>query len=174
MKKQFIKEIVLKKLEGLISEVGEFNYNKKFTPTDGVSQKAKESLSKIGLEDYTSSGTNEGSGKQKAKELAEKTPQSVEQMKKMANFFSTNAAAVIKINQQGGPKTNEEKGIIQAWGLHGGESGNQWVKSELKRFHDENLRTKGNLRKAGGAGTNKGMGIFDTSIMDTTKQRIHR
>ena len=30
MKKQFIKEVVLKKLTNLISEVGEFNYNKKF------------------------------------------------------------------------------------------------------------------------------------------------
>lgn len=174
MEKQFIKEVVLKKLEGLINEVGEFNYNKKFTPTDSVSQKAKQALSQITSSDFTASGTNEGSGKQKAQELAEKKTQSIEQMKKMANFFSTNAASVIRINQQGGPKNDEEKGIIQSWGLHGGEAGNQWVKSELKRFHDENLRTKSNLRKAGGAGINKGMGIFDTSIMDTTKKRIHR
>jgi len=174
MKKQFIKEVVLKKLEGLINEVGEFNYNKKFTPTDSVAQKAKEAISNVALNDFTANGTNEGSGKQKAKELSDKKSQSVEQMKKMANFFQTNAAPVVRIKQQGGPKTDEERGIMQAWELHGGESGNQWVKGELKKFHDENLRTKGNLRKAGGAGTNKGMGIFDTSIMDTTKQRIHR
>ena len=92
----------------------------------------------------------------------------------MANFFSQNSAHIVRIKQQGGPKTDQEKGIMQSWDLHGGEAGNQWVKTELKKFHDENLRTKGNLRKAGGAGTNKGMGVFDTSIMDTTKQRIHR
>lgn len=172
-KKQFLKEVV-QKLEGLINEVGEFNYNKNFTPTDAVAQKAKQALSQIGTSDFTSSGTNEGSGKQKAQELAEKKSQSIDQMKKMANYFSSNAAAVVRIKQQGGPKTDEEKGIMQAWDLHGGEAGNQWVKNELKKFHDENLRTKSNLRKAGGAGTNKGMGVFDTSIMDTTKQRIHR
>jgi hypothetical protein len=173
MKKQFIKEVVLKKLEGLINEVGEFNYNKNFTPSDAVAQKAKQALSQINTADLTSSGTNEGSGKQKAQELAEKKSQSVDQMKKMANFFSKNAAAIVRIKQSG-VQTDEDKGIMQSWDLHGGEAGNQWVKNELKRFHDENLRTKGNLRKAGGAGTNKGMGIFDTSIMDTTKQRIHR
>lgn len=174
MKKQFIKEVVLKKLEDLINEVGEFNYNKRFTPTDSIAQKVKQAISQNGMSDFTLNGTEEGSGKQKAQELAGKKSQTIEQMKKMANFFSKNAAPVIRIKQQGGPKTDEEKGIMQAWGLHGGEEGNQWVKNELKKFHDENLRTKSNLRKAGGAGTNKGMGVFDTSIMDTTKQRIHR
>lgn len=174
MKKQFIKEEILTKLENLISEVGEFNYNKRFTPTDIVAKKAQEALSNVGTQDNTQSGTNEGSGKQKASELAEKKSQSIDQIKKMAAFFSKNAASVIRIKQQGGPQTDEEKGLMQAWNLHGGEEGNRWVKSELQKFHDENLRTKSNLRKAGGAGTNKGMGIFDTSIMKTNKQRIHR
>lgn len=173
MKKQYLNEVV-QKLKGLISEVGEFNYNKSFTPTDIVAQRAKEALAHVSTQDHTANGTNEGSGKQKAQELAEKKTQNVAQMKKMANFFETNAANIVRIKQQGGPKTTEETGIMQAWNLHGGEAGNQWVKNELKRFHDENLRTKGNLRKAGGAGTNKGMGIFDTSIMKTNKHRIHR
>ena len=174
MKKQYIKEVVLTKLKGLISEVGEFNYNKRFTPTDIVSQKAKQALSQVGTGDFTQGGTDEGSGKQKAQELAEKKSQTMEQMKKIASFFSKYAAPVIRIKQQGGPQTDEEKGIMQAWNLHGGEEGNKWVKNELKKFHDENLRTKSNLRKAGGAATNKGMGVFDTSVMNTNKQRIHR
>ena len=173
MKKEFIKEVVIKKLEGLISEVGEFNYNKKFTPTDIVAKRAQEALNQVGSQDFTINGTEEGSGKQKAKELAEKKSQTIEQLKKMADFFSKNAAIVIRIKQQGA-QTEQDKGFMQAWGLHGGEEGNKWVKNELKRFHDENLRTKSNLRKAGGAGTNKGMGVFDTSIMKTNKQRIHR
>ena len=174
MKKKFLQEVVLTRLFNLVNEVGEFNYNKKFTPTDVVAKKAAEAISIVGAGDYTSNGTNEGSGKQKAQELAEKKSQSVEQLKKMASFFSKNAAPIIRIKQQGGPQSDEDKGIMQAWNLHGGEEGNQWVKSELKKFHDENLRTKSNLRKAGGAGINKGMGVFDSSIMDTTKQRIHR
>lgn len=173
MKKEFIKEVVLVKLQNLINEVGEFNYNKNFTPTDAVAQKAKQALSQIQVNDVTSSGTNEGSGKQKAQELAEKKSQSVDQLKKMANFFSTNAAAIVRIKQQGA-KTEQEKGLMQSWDLHGGEAGNQWVKSELKKFHDENLRTKSNLRKAGGAGENKGMGIFSTNHMKTNNHRIHR
>ena len=91
----------------------------------------------------------------------------------MANFFSTNAAAIVRIKQQGA-KTEQEKGLMQSWDLHGGEAGNQWVKGELKKFHDENLRTKSNLRKAGGAGENKGMGIFSTNHMKTNNNRIHR
>ena len=174
MNKQFIKEIVLSKLKTIISEVGEFNYNKKFKPTDVVAKKAKDALMQTGSANFSNINTNEGSGKEKAVELAEKKPQSIEQLKKMGTFFSNNAAKVTKIKQQGGPKTEQEKGVMQAWNLHGGEEGNRWVKSELQKFHDENLRTKSNLRKAGGAGTNKGMGVFNTSIMDTTNTRTHR
>lgn len=172
MKKKFIIEVV-DRLKDLINEVGEFNYNKNFTPTDSVAKNAREALAGINSIDNTISNTHEGSGKQKAKELAEKKTQNLSQMKKMAAFFSANAAAVIRI-KQGGPQNDEDKGIMQAWNLHGGEAGNQWVKNELARFHDENLRTKSNMRKAGGAGINKGMGIFDKGIMDTTKKRIHR
>ena len=173
MKKEFLKEVVLKKINNLINEIGEFNKNKRFTPTDTVSRKAQEAISSSGQMSLTASGTNEGSGKQKAQELSEKKSQTLDQMKKMANFFSKNAAAVVRIKQQGA-QTDEEKGLMQAWGLHGGEEGNKWVKDELKKYHDENLRTKSNLRDAGGAGTNKGMGIFSTNTMSTTNHRIHR
>lgn len=173
MKKDFLHEDI-NKLKGLIKEVGEFNYNKNFTPTDSVSQVAKAALTHVSNIDQTQKNTESGSGKEKAVELSEKKSQNVEQMKKMSTFFSTNTASVVRIKQQGGPKTPEEQGIMQSWNLHGGEAGKSWVTTELKKFHDENLRTKKNLRQAGGAGTNKGMGIFDTSIMSTTKQRIHK
>lgn len=173
MKKQFLSEVV-EQLKGIISEVGEFNYNKRFTPTDIVAKRAKDALAQVNQENKMNTGTDEGSGRQKAQELSEKKSQTIAQMKKMAAFFSKHAAPVIRIKQQGGPKNDAEIGIMQAWNLHGGEEGNRWVKEELKKFHDENLRTKNNLRKAGGAGTNKGMGVFDTSILDTTKKRIHR
>ncbi len=72
MKKKFITEVVLKKLEGILNEVGEFNYNKRFTPTYIVAKRAQEALSHVQSEDLTISGTEEGSGKQKAAELEEK------------------------------------------------------------------------------------------------------
>lgn len=174
MKKEFLQEEILTKLKSLVTEVGEFNYNKNFKPSDVVAKKASEALAQVSQGDSIQKNTNHGSGKEKAIELSEKKTQNVEQMKKIASFFSTNTAAVVRIKQQGGPKTPEEQGIMQAWNLHGGEEGKNWVNTELKKFHDENLRTKKNLRNAGGAGTNKGMGIFSTSIMDTTKQRIHK
>lgn len=173
MKKQFLSEVILTQLEGLVTEVGEFNYNKSFQVPDNVAKAAKDALAQVQGGDNIKQNTNSGSGKEKAVELANKKSQNINQMKKMATFFSSNAANVIRIKQSGA-KTPEEQGILQAWNLHGGEQGNQWVKMSLSRFHDENLRTKSNLRKAGGAGTNKGMGIFNTSVMDTTNHRIHK
>lgn len=174
MKKSFLQEEVIAKLNRLVMEVGEFNYNKSFTPTDIVARNASQALKAVSQGDSIEKNSEEGSGKEKAAELAEKKSQNVEQMKKMSTFFSNNAASVTRIKQQGGPKTPQEHGIIQSWNLHGGEEGKRWVADELRKFHDENLRTKKNLRDAGGAGKNKGMGVFDTSIMDTTKKRIHR
>lgn len=174
MEKKFLQEVIIAKLNNLVMEVGEFNYNKNFTPTDIVARRASEALRAVSAGDSMQQNTNEGSGKEKAVELAEKKSQNVEQMKKMQTFFSNNTANVTRIKQQGGPKTPEEHGIMQSWNLHGGEEGKNWVTTELRKFHEENLRTKKNLRDAGGAGKNKGMGIFDTSIMSTTKQRIHK
>lgn len=174
MEKKLLKEEILERLKAIISEVGEYNYNKSFSPPDNVAKKAREALTQLNTADYSIENTNQGSGKEKAVELADKKSQNVEQMKKLATFFSTNAAAVTRIKQQGGPKTDEEKHIMQGWNLRGAEAGNQWVKNELERFHRENQSTKDNLRKAGGAGKNKGMGIFAKNVLDTNNQRIHR
>lgn len=174
MKEKFLTEVILNQLKNLVLEVGEFNYNKTFQVPDHVAKIAGEAIKRIGNNDTIQTNTNIGSGKEKAIELSSKKSQNINQIKKMATFFSTNAASVISIKQKGGPKNNHELGIMQAWNLHGGESGNQWVKNELKKFHDENLRTKNNLRKAGGAGKNKGLGIFNTSLMNTTNHRIHK
>jgi len=174
MEKKFLNEEIVEKLKSIISEVGEYNYNKSFSPPDNVAKKSREALSQISSIDHTIENTEQGSGKEKALELAEKKTQNVEQMKKLASFFSTNAAIITRIKQQGGPKTDEERHALQGWNLRGAEAGNQWVKNELERFHRENQSTKDNLRKAGGAGTNKGMGVFAKNVLDTNKQRIHR
>src|SRR3989344_5840839 len=59
--------------------------------------------------------------------------------------------------------TNDGSGLSKAWELHGCDSGKDWVNQEMNSLNQSNLDTKKNLRKSGGAATNKGMGIFDTN-----------
>lgn len=171
-----IKEDYIQEIRGMVkeilSETFNFDNNKKFIPPPNVSKRAQEALNSVSSNNLTTSNTNFGSGINKAKELASKQPQNFEMMKKIKSFFNTQEESY-KAEKNSGKNINNS-GIIQAWELHGGDSGKDWVNQELDSLKTDNLNTKKNLRKAGGAGVNKGMGIFDTSMMSTTKQRIHR
>lgn len=156
----------------VLFEAFEFDNNKTFTPPPNVAQRAQEALNVVSSNNLTQSGTNAGSGLSKAKELVSKQTQSFDMMRRMKSYFDTNEEAYKSAKASGG--TLKDNGVIQAWELHGGDSGRDWVNQEMDSLNQSNLNTKKNLRKAGGAATNKGMGIFDTSMMDTTKQRIHR
>lgn len=145
-----------------------FDNNKTFSPPPGVQQAAR-NASKSG--NKTSGGGNEGNGLEKAVDLAAGTLQNHAQMKRMKAFFDGNAEKVSQEKLAG--KTAANSPLIQSWELHGGDAGRAWVDQQLASVNKSNLNTKKNLRAAGGAGTNKGMGTFDTSIMDTTKQRNH-
>jgi hypothetical protein len=149
--RKLIREIVE---EFCLNEIGEFNYNKTFNPPLDVQNTAKNALQKF------ESGDKKGLRADKAYELAKGQTQDFHAVRRLRDFFSSKENSL----------TDENK---LEWDLHGGDAGYKWVKSVLDGFHDENLSTKKNLRKAGGAGQNKGMGVFDTSIMDTTKQRKH-
>ena len=143
MIRKIIRKIIEESYQDLFSEiVGDFNYNKTFSVPSEVMNIAKQAMA------------TSGSKLEKAVELANGKPQTFNQIKKLRDFFNTN---------------KDNKG--QDWNLHGGDACHNWVERELEKFHDENLRTKSNLRKAGGAGDKKGMGIFDTTLMDTTKGR---
>jgi predicted transcriptional regulator len=163
---------VRKIVKDVLSEAFEFDNNKSFTPPYNVSKKASEALSIVSSNNLTQKGTNEGSGLQKAKDLSNKKVHSHEMMKRLKAFFDNNAESVSKERSAG--KTIKDSGVIQSWELHGGDEAKRWVDNSIAHLKDENLRTKKNLRQAGGAGNNKGMGIFDTSMMDPTKQRTHR
>ena len=117
-------------------------------------------------------GGNEGTGIDKSSSLAAKEPQSHEQMKRLKAFFDKNLEKIKE--QKGAGHTIKTCPYMLAWGLHGGDAAMNWVNQELDSKHDDNLRTKTNMRKAGGAGKNKGMGVFDISMTDPTKQRIHK
>lgn len=140
--------------ETFLSEVGEFNYNKTFTPPADVQATAKKAL------DRFNSGNKQGLRADKAYELAKGRSQDFHSVRRMRDFFSSKESSLSEENRL-------------EWDLHGGDAGYKWVKDVIDGHHDENMRTKNNLRKAGGAGNKKGMGVFDTTIMDTTKQKKH-
>ena len=156
----------------VLSETVTFDNNKTFTPPPNVAQRAQEALNAVSNNNKTFGGTNDGSGMSKAKELAAKQTQSFDQMRRMKSYFDTNEQSYKQAKAAGG--TIQDNGIIQSWELHGGDSGRDWINQEMGSLKQDNLNTKKNLRKAGGAGVNKGMGIFDTNTMSTNNHRIHR
>lgn len=170
--KSDVHQEVRKIVRGVIKEAFEFNNNKTFTPPPNVAQRAQQALNAVSKNNLTQSGTDIGSGTSKAKELASKQIQNFDQMRKIKSFFDTHEESYRKEKAAG--KTIDNSGIIQSWELRGGDSGRDWVNQEMGSLNQDNLNTKKNLRKAGGAGTNKGMGIFNTKLMSTTNSRIHR
>lgn len=166
-----IRKIISEEIRAVFEAVT-FDNNKTFTPPPNVAQRAQEALNAVSNNNLTASGTNTGSGLSKAKELAAKQTQSFDQMRRMKSFFDTQEASYRQEKSAG--KTVKDSGVIQSWELHGGDSGKDWVNQEMGSLKQDNLNTKKNMRKAGGAGTNKGMGIFDTNMMSTNNHRIHR
>lgn len=156
----------------VISEAVTFDNNKTFIPPPNVAQRAQEALNVVSSNNLTQSGTDIGSGLSKAKELASKQTQSFDQVRKIKSFFDTQEDSY-KAEKAAG-KTVKNSGIIQSWELRGGDSGRDWVNQQMNSLNQSNLNTKKNLRQAGGAGTNKGMGIFSTDTMSTNNHRIHR
>ena len=168
MKMNEIRKIVRQVLREAVT----FDNNKTFTPPPNVAQRAQEALNAVSANNQTFGGSNEGSGMTKAKELAAKQTQSFDQMRRMKSFFSNNEESYRTAKAAGG--TVKDNGLIQSWELHGGDSGRDWVNQEMGSLKQDNLNTKKNMRQAGGAGKNKGMGIFDTNTMSTNNHRIHR
>ena len=166
-----IRKIVSEEVKRIFEAIT-FDNNKTFIPPPNVAQRAQEALNVVSGNNLTQSGTDIGSGLGKAKELASKQSQGFDMMRKIKSFFDTNEDAYKSEKSAG--KTIKNSGIIQSWELRGGDSGKNWVNQELSSLNQDNLNTKKNLRKAGGAGINKGMGIFDTKIMKTNNHRIHR
>ena len=165
-------EEIRKTVKKVVSEIFDFNNNKSFTPPSNVVAKAKEALAAVSNNNLTQKGGNEGSGYQKAKSLAQKEAQNHSMMKRMKSFFDSNEDSVRQERNSG--KTINNSGVIQSWELHGGDECKNWVANSISNLKDNNLRTKKNLRDAGGAGKNKGMGIFDTNPMSTNNHRINR
>lgn len=168
---EILRQIVQEEIRAVL-EAFEFDNNKTYSVPDNVARTAQKALDSIEENNLTSSDTKRGSGIQKAKQLAKKESQSHEQMKSLKSFFETNKEEYEKAKIKG--LTIKNSGAIQSFELHGGIAGREWVNHKIKMTKQSNLNTKKNLRVAGGAGTNKGLGIFDNKLMSTNNHRIHR
>lgn len=163
---------IRKIIKETLQEAFDFDNNKTFTPPTGVKNAATQALSVVSNNNLTQKGGNEGSGYQKAKSLSSGENLNHSMMKRLKAFFDNNEQSVQQERSAG--KTIQDSGIIQSWELHGGDEGKRWADQSISTTKDSNMRTKKNLQQLGGAGENKGMGVFDTGMMDATKQRIHR
>lgn len=145
---------VRKTIRKIIAERFNFNNNHSYSPPENVKTAARQALASGAK---TSNGGNEGSGTRKAEELANGTMQSHSQMKRLKAFFDA--------NQPGSPE----------WELHGGNAAKMWVEKALSGTHDANMRTKENMRRAGGGGhgMNDGMGTMSATMMKTNNSRNH-
>jgi len=163
--KSQIRKIISEEIKFVFEDVT-FDNNKTFTPPPNVAQRAQEALNAVSNNNLTQSGTNEGSGILKAKELASKQTQTFDQMRRMKSYFDTNQDIYNSAKASG--KTIKDNGIIQSWELRGGDSGVDWINQELSSLKQDNLNTKSNLRKAGGAKKGGGMGTFAGKSMIST------
>ena len=168
---KIIKEIISEEIFKLFESFG-FNHQKTFIPLPEVKSNAQKALNVIQGGSRQLDAGNEGSGREKAKELSTGVAQTHVQMKRLKAFFENNLQDYTSEIRKG--KTMQNSDIVLKWYLHGGDAGKNWVNSQIKSVKDSNLRTDKNKQLAGGAGVNKGKGVFDTGIMDTTKQRIYK
>lgn len=151
------KSLISQLIREAIQEALDFNNNKVFTPPQDVIASAKMALDTVSPQSM--SEKNKGNGANKARQLAAGQSQTFAQMKRLKSFFDT--------------ESKSENRNEAAWKLHGGDKAYAWVKRELERVNSANLRSKSTARMMGGAGKNKGMGIFDRSMMDPTNTRTH-
>lgn len=157
----------------ILSEDYRFNNQRSFIPNNYVADTAANALSVIEKNDLTSNGGNEGSGKLKAKSLANKEQQTHSMVKRMKAYFDNNQSEVNKERSLG--KNIHNSGIIQSWDLWGGDSGKRWANKVLSSHKDSEMRSKKVRRDNGGAGENKGNGIFSTkNLMNPNNNRIHK
>jgi hypothetical protein len=162
-------ELIYRKIRSYILENFEFDYNQTFEVPSDVKTHCEKVLPTIQSNNLSSSDDNEGSGMQKCQDLISGVNQNHAQMKRLKSFFDTNKSSYDSEINSG--KNIQNSSIIQRWELHGGNPAYNWVNSKIEQFKKSSQSTKDTLRKSGGAGTNKGMGIFQNNVMDTNNQR---
>lgn len=143
-----------------------FQYDKApAIPPENVSMTAKNALIAVSKNKLISQdGSNEGSGLNKAKDLAARKPLSHGQLKRMKAFFDNNYNAATQERALG--KTIHNSAILQNWELWGGEAGKNWAQSQINAKQSSNKTSK-KVR-------NPEDGIRSKNIMNPFNTRIHR
>ncbi len=175
-----IRQLVKNEVGKLFEAFAKDNSNDIYIPPTDVANTAQKALNiYLNTNLNITLNKNEGNGTVKSKELANKTPQNYSQIKRLASFFNNNKENVNAEMKKIGANTHTLQNYIQkspillSWNLHGGDACEKWVNGILKSTHESDLKKKQRLRDAGGAGYNKGMGIFRTKY-DPTDIRITR
>lgn len=188
--KNVLRKIIREQIDLLLESYEMNNDGKSYVPPQKVAETAQIALNAIsraqqnGIQPTSiDAGGNQGSGRMKAKKLAQKVSQSFSEMKRLKAFFEANATKVederknVGIIQQRRGTVDEmiKSNLLLVWNLHGGDAGKKWVTDKLSNSHDEELKTKERLRFAGGQGKgdNKGFGSLNY-LHDPSQQRIHR
>jgi len=188
--KNVLRKIIREQIDLLFESYEMNNDNKSYVPPQKVAETAQAALSAIGKAQQNGiqptsidANQNQGSGRMKAKKLAQKVPQSFTEMKRLKAFFEANTAKVTEerkklgiIQQRIG--TVDEMGksnLLLVWNLHGGDACKKWVTEKLSNSHDDELKTKERFRFAGGhdKNDNKGFGALGF-LHDPSQQRIRR
>ncbi len=158
-----IRKLIRKEIETLLEDFAFDNSQKFYNPPQDVIGFCKEALSIVEQNNLTNHGGNEGSGESKAKAIINKEPLNHSMLKRMKAFFDKNKAAVDAEKSQG--KTIKDSGLLQTWGLWGGDAGMRWVEREIGNLNQRNLNRKG-LRRDTGM-------IKTSTLMDPTNIRTN-
>lgn len=154
-----------KAIQSILKEDYRYQYNKTVVPSNEVSNAAKNALNVVNSNKLIqSTGSNEGSGLEKAKSLINKEPVTHAQLKRMKAFFDNNASVVAR--ERTSNKNINNSAIIQSWELWGGDIGRSWTERELRKIQSSNQTSK-EIR-------NSDMIARDNRIMSTTNTRTHR
>ncbi len=157
-----IRKIIREEIERLMEDFNFDNSHKSYNPPQDVISSCQEALSSIEQNNLTSHGGNEGSGEKKARAIVNKEPLNHSMLKRMKAFFDSNKAAVDSEKSQG--KSINDSGLLQTWGLWGGDAAMRWVEREIGHQNQRNLSRKGLRRDAGMEKT--------STLMDPTNIRI--
>ena len=135
--------LIIRQEVALIFENFEFNDAQRlnvFRPTDAMKKNASDALLAVEKNDLTSHGGNEGSGKNKAKDISEGEPISHAMLKRMKAFFDNNYSFYSSEKSLG--KNIENSGIIQTWNLWGGDAAKAFVDQHINSLNKVNLNRK--------------------------------
>jgi hypothetical protein len=158
---------IRKAIQKILAEDFRYEYNRTsgFVPPIEVINTAQRALNAVEANKLVqSSGSNEGSGLQKAKSLIAKEPVTHAQLKRMKAFFDNNASLMAR--ERAANRNVNNSAIIQSWELWGGDAGRTWVEREIRKTQSSNQTSK-EIR-------NSDMIARDNRIMSTTNTRINR